>query len=454
MAFTRRRGTPSVRSNHSSHFTPVSTTTSFLHTESSGQLSTALLDLINLICREHILSWYSISISRDKEIAQYIKTICVHALQTLEVRIADVDFIELTLIDWVNLVEKHYEDWDNAVEKTKTAYGHSKDVGELFHGLQPHLAISLEPSLTPIVDQVYLRKWVDHLLRLLLPVEDYRAETERSIVKEIIVNIILQGVFTKVAEPWFLYKVMGDIIGIVCEGGVEIPKKVEEPVDKSILDTALSMISSLSALILSLCLSISTLYGIATTSAPARHRPNLIAPSLFLSLAVLPPSPVFTQLMHYIQLASDFFTPAINSIVSYSMKQSVFNIGMVETVVGISSKALFPNGHPPPHVPDPNLHEREELRIRCEERVAGIIPCKLFHAAFPPTVPLTCIIRLAYSLRLFFTNTPAEDKPIAIARHLLRPFSSHIANVHLFVLIIDLVIGKIFPELVQKEQDS
>jgi len=46
---------------------------------------------------------------------------------------------------------------------------------------------------------------------------------------------------------------------------------------------------------------------------------------------------------------------------------------------------------------------------------------------------------------------PPPDEPdprLALARHLLRPLSSHTANVHLFLLIIDLVIGHVFPELV------
>lgn len=382
MNSARRRGTPSLRSNQSSYVTQMTTApTSFLHMESSSELSNELLDFINLICREHVLSWYTISISRDREIAQHIRTICVHVIQTLELRLADVDFVQLGLIDLVDLLEKHYEDWDHASENMGTAYGREKSAGQLFHGLQPHLAVSLDHlTLDPVVDKVYLRKWVDDLLNLLLPAEDYRAETERSIVREIVVNTILEGVFTKVAQPWFLYKVIGDIIDAVCEGGTTLPKLEEErldpPPNTSILDATFSIISSIPSLILSLCILVSTLYTIAATHSPAqeRSRPNLISPTLFLSLAILPPSPVFIQLIHYIQLVCNFCTPAMNSVISYTMMKKVFNIGMVEKIVQISSKALFPNGHPPPRVPDPDLHEQEELKIRCEENVARIIP--------------------------------------------------------------------------------
>jgi hypothetical protein len=43
------------------------------------------------------------------------------------------------------------------------------------------------------------------------------------------------------------------------------------------------------------------------------------------------------------------------------------------------------------------------------------------------------------------------DRPLALAKHLLNPLSSHVANVHLFVLILDLVLGRVFPELVSQE---
>ena len=40
---------------------------------------------------------------------------------------------------------------------------------------------------------------------------------------------------------------------------------------------------------------------------------------------------------------------------------------------------------------------------------------------------------------------PAEvkDRPLAMSRHLLRPISSQVANVHLFMLIVDVVVGKV-----------
>lgn len=45
-------------------------------------------------------------------------------------------------------------------------------------------------------------------------------------------------------------------------------------------------------------------------------------------------------------------------------------------------------------------------------------------------------------------DVPSPERPLALSRHLLRPISSHVANVHLSVLVLDLLVGKLFPELV------
>lgn len=62
---------------------------------------------------------------------------------------------------------------------------------------------------------------------------------------------------------------------------------------------------------------------------------------------------------------------------------------------------------------------------------------------------LTISLHLAVMVKALVPATiPDTERQIALSQHLLRPFSSHVANVHLFVLALDLITGKVFPELV------
>lgn len=48
------------------------------------------------------------------------------------------------------------------------------------------------------------------------------------------------------------------------------------------------------------------------------------------------------------------------------------------------------------------------------------------------------------------STTTTTDR-LLLAQHLLRPFNSHTANVHLVVLVLDAVVGNLAPELISGE---
>lgn len=55
---------------------------------------------------------------------------------------------------------------------------------------------------------------------------------------------------------------------------------------------------------------------------------------------------------------------------------------------------------------------------------------------------------------MLLPGTKADARPSAAAEHLLRPFQSHVVNVHLVVVLLDLVVGHLFPELVARRDDT
>ncbi|SCZ89164.1 BZ3500_MvSof-1268-A1-R1_Chr1-1g01000 [Microbotryum saponariae] len=427
-----------------------------LHAAAHTELDPLILDLIALICREHVLSWYS-SISRDPERAfvQQVTSILVHVIQALEVRLAHVDFVQLLAVDLPALLETHVRDWDKAMDKAHTGHAHNFDRDNVFHLLQPHIAVTLQTTsgagkgMTQVqVDPTYLRALVDHLLRLLLPPEDYRAETNRAITREIIVNVILGNVFNRVAQPWFVYSAITKIIVAQKSSRVATGVPDKSPsTTPSLPDRILATISSIPPVFRALSASLSTLYH-TTISSPVpphyRHQPPLASPWISFLLVLLPSSPLLAQVTHYLSLLLSLFSSFITSLTFYLINNKLCTGDLVKTVLESTTQALFPNGHSPPKEPDPNEAQQEEIKKGCEEAIAGVLP----KVAVRMLVPLSGIGA--------DKSSSAEDelaRARALARHLMRSLDSHVANVHLFVLVLDLIVGRVFPELVVPTED-
>lgn len=362
-----------------------------LHSSSFVTLDPLLLDLISLICREHILTWYS-SISRDPDRAfiRQVTSIFIHVIQALEVRLAQVDLVELIVLDLPSLFEQHVNDFDQSIERANSVHAHNLNSDSVFHSLQPHIAISISPSTSTSevlveVDKVYLRALVDTLLRLLLPSEDYTAETERTIIKDIIVNVIFGSVFDKVAQPWFLHQ----LIAKVLEGKeLEAEQKKSQIIDgtkskqatkshSSLLNSTISTITSIPPFLRAISVTVSTIYCTITSSPVPNHyknEPPTTTPLINLSLSLLPPSTAVKQSIHYMQIFLGIFSTFFTSLIYYVFNAKILNAKLVQTVLEVATKSLFPNGHPPPKEDDPTEEERKVLKSRCEAVVARSLP--------------------------------------------------------------------------------
>ncbi|GAA5926136.1 Nvj3p [Sporobolomyces koalae] len=413
-----------------------------LHSSSHARLDPLILDLIALSLRAFIAPWYNAAISRDpdKHFLQAVTTVLIRVIQALEVRLASIDWTQLVLEDLPSLLENHYRDWDLACEKAQDLSTHNFSRDEMFHRLQPHIAISLSESTgSPQVDPVYLRALVDHLLKILLPPEDHRAETERAIVREVLVGVVFGSVFGKVAQPWFLHGVIArvlearEVIQSLDSKGPSTSSNLPFP---TLFDQAVSALGRTSAL-LSAGIAFATNLVVIGQSTP--HADPSRAPfhsHLFsLALAVLPRSATVAQLSQYLSLPLDFASHSIDSFLARFISTSIATEQTARTVLEGATRGMFPNdGWPAPKDPDPDEQGRKELEERCEAAVAHLIPDKL--------------------ASLFYAQaTRTDSAQLRFAAHLLRPFSSHVANVHLFVHVLDLLVGRLFPELVDNPEE-
>ncbi|SCV71550.1 BQ2448_3138 [Microbotryum intermedium] len=434
-----------------------------LHAAAHTELDPLILDLIALVCREHVLSWYS-SISRDPERAfvQQVTSILVHVIQTFEVRLAHVDFVELFAVDLPALLETHVRDWDQATGKANTGHAHNFDRDNVFHLLQPHIAVTLEGTTgtgkktTQVqVDPTYLRALVDHLLRLLLPPEDYRASTERAITREILVNFIFGNVFNRVAQPWFVYSAITKII-VARRSSAHGASDVEMPpvTTPSLPDRLLATISSIPRVFRALSTSITTLYHTAVSSPVPphyRHQPPLTTPWISFLLVLLPSSPLLAQATHYLSLLLALFSSFITSLTFYLINDKLCTGRLVKTVLENTTQALFPNGHSPPKEPDPTEEEQETIKRNCQEAIASMLPKMAVKILVPRGGGGTGSDSRGHSLSE--DDVDELSRARALARHLMRPLDSHLANVHLFVLVLDLLVGRVFPEMVVPTED-
>ncbi|BGP34025.1 hypothetical protein JCM10296v2_005840 [Rhodotorula toruloides] len=423
-----------------------------LHSSAHETLDPLIFDIIALSLRAYVTPWYNGAISRDpdKAFLQAVTAVLVHVAQALEVRLAAVDWANVLISELPDVVANHYRDWDLAVERAGGGTAHNLSIDDMFHHLQPHIAITLRQTtegetttrhrVTPEVDRVYLRAVVDRLLKLLLPPEEYRSETERAIVREIIVGVVFGTVFKRVAQPWFIHGLIAKQLE-AREPERAVAQKTavadDRPAGSGFVDKAFTALLSLPLLFASLVSTFSALASSArTTSSDRSSSPPLHQSLIALLLAVLPPSAFLGQLIYLVSLPLAFFSSQLDSFLAQSVTKHVCSASTVRLVLEGAIKGMFPNdGWPAPKEDDPDEEAQDELRRRCEQALAR---------ALPPSLP-----------SLLFPRLPPEppDPRIHLAYHLLRPLASHTANVHLFLSIVDLVVGKVFPELIVAPED-
>lgn len=175
------------------------------------ELNDELYNFIAIALRAYVHPWWTKITRYDKEFLPAITRVLTTVIRVLEARIVKTDLSPLVLRDIPTLINNHYVDYRNAKAKLHTSYaaGGAATLPQLFHQMQPHMAVSAEGT----VDEAYIRQALDDVLKICLPPADFEPETERYIIREIMVKVVLGGVIPKVTQPWFIHQTLLNLLG-------------------------------------------------------------------------------------------------------------------------------------------------------------------------------------------------------------------------------------------------
>ncbi|KAI0036644.1 PXA domain-containing protein [Vararia minispora EC-137] len=193
-------------------------------------LNDELYDFIALALRAFVNPWWTKLTRYDKDFLPHITHVLTHVVRKLEERLQAVDLSSLVFREVPLILNQHFVDYRQVAAKRGSAYaaGGAASTAALFHSQQQHIGITSEGRL----DEVYVRTAIDAVLKACLPEEDWVPETERHIIREVIVMVICKSVAPRVTQGWFIQKLVLDALGrddIVATLVSNISKPVSSP---------------------------------------------------------------------------------------------------------------------------------------------------------------------------------------------------------------------------------
>ncbi len=175
----------------------------------SPTLSRALDDLLELVVRDFVTSWYS-NISKNPVFANAVDKAIRRVLVAIQARLFDVDLVEVITGRVVPILTAHFRDAYDA-ERAVRGRKLNLDVTESeeldlaiaakYKDGKIHSAASLAYSDTKLVQQDYLRQMVAGILPKVLPKRLLESRAVSSIVREIVSCAVLFPLVQLLSEP-------------------------------------------------------------------------------------------------------------------------------------------------------------------------------------------------------------------------------------------------------------
>ncbi|KIW45258.1 hypothetical protein, variant [Exophiala oligosperma] len=183
---------------------------------SSNEVDVQLYAIVAIIIKDFVNSWYS-KITPDRTFIDEVIQIIAHCSRALEQRVRQIDVTEMLLDELPVLVERHIHAYRiSTTAQAALQYGESPR--RIYHSLNPHPALDL--SLTAeeqrLRESAYRQLLIQGALAVLLPTEDLANACLRTLVTDIIADLILgQALAERVCQPWFLHGAVSKVVEIV-----------------------------------------------------------------------------------------------------------------------------------------------------------------------------------------------------------------------------------------------
>ncbi|KAI2621991.1 PXA domain-containing protein [Hypomontagnella submonticulosa] len=175
----------------------------------SPAISHALDDLLQLIIRDFVSSWYS-HISKNPVFANEVDKAIRHALARIRDRLFETDLVEVVTSRIVPILTAHFRDFYDA-ERAVRGRKLNRDVTESeeldlaiaakYNDGKLHPAASLAYSDTKLVQQDHLRNTVNKILPKVLPNNLLDSRAVFSIIREIVACAVLFPTLQLLSEP-------------------------------------------------------------------------------------------------------------------------------------------------------------------------------------------------------------------------------------------------------------
>ncbi|KAI1387453.1 PXA domain-containing protein [Hypoxylon trugodes] len=175
----------------------------------SPAISNSLDDLLELIVRDFVKSWYS-HISKNPVFANQVDKAIRHALGRIRDRLFETDLVEVVTSRIVPILTAHFRDFYDA-ERAVRGRKLNRDVTESeeldlaiaakYNDGKLHPAASLTYSDTKLVQQDHLRNIVTKVLPKVLPENLLDSRAVFSIIREIVACAVLFPTIQLLSEP-------------------------------------------------------------------------------------------------------------------------------------------------------------------------------------------------------------------------------------------------------------
>ncbi|KAI8911787.1 PXA domain-containing protein [Gorgonomyces haynaldii] len=199
---------------------------------SSTVVDEQLSKIITLLLRDYVSSWYE-QISMDDDLFAEVSVVFGHIVAEIEHRLSKVDWVFLMTRDVPQILTQHIREFRSCEAKVGTAYAGGKSLEELFHGAQPHIALTDTET-----EQEYLRRVSDIIMDTLLPAHEFSSDTFKLLIREILTHSVLAMIVDYFSDPDYL----NELILHAIDPGFFEDKSPQQtvPVEKAEVSTPIS----------------------------------------------------------------------------------------------------------------------------------------------------------------------------------------------------------------------